>query len=116
MFKVGDRVRVVGGVRIYGETGTVDAVGGHAVYVELDNGEVHALAAVHLEAVETPRHRVYVWGSENAAEVFRMTVDAILGYSPERTGSALVMAPSDYAEICEKTYAVHAAIVAKVLA
>ena len=76
--------------------------------------ETHRAFWAAVGRAEDGRHKVYIFGTENAAEVFRMTVDAILGYAPERTGSALVMSSADYDEICDKTYAVHAAIVAEV--
>ena len=113
-FKVGDRVRVVGDSRLSGEMGVVDATGTRTAYVCLDNGESLCFIADYLVAVEMPRHRVYIWGDEKTAEVFQMTVDALFGYSPERTGSALVMSPADYSLVCDKTYATHAAIVAEV--
>ena len=111
-FKVGDRVKVVGGGRLDGEMGTVIDASSPAPYVKMDVGGAYSFMPDYLAT--KPRLHVYIFGSENAAEVFRMTVDAILGYAPERTGSALVMSSADYDEICDKTYAVHAAIVAEV--
>ena len=116
-FKVGDRVRVIGGKCLDGELGTIDCLAGRrSYYVMMDkhSGGAFCISGTLLEAAEQERHRVYIWGDEKTAEVFQMTVDALFGYSPERTGSALVMSPVDYAKVCEKTYATHAAIVAEV--
>ena len=75
--------------------------------------ETHRAFWAAVGRAEDGRHKVYIFGSENAAEVFRMTVAAILGYAPERIGSVLVMSSADYTEICVKTYATPAAIVAE---
>ena len=111
-FKVGDRVKVVGGGRLDGEMGTVIDASSPAPYVKMDTGGAYSFISDYLAT--KPRLSAHIFGTENAAEVFRMTVDAILGYAPERIGSVLVMSSADYTEICDKTYATPAAIVAEV--
>jgi len=56
--------------------------------------------------------KVYVFGTETAAEAFKMTAYHF-GHEARRVGSALVMDRKAYAEVIEKTYAIPASIVAK---
>ena len=57
---------------------------------------------------------VYIFGNEATAEAFKMTAYHF-GHDAERIGSALVMTAGGYADVLDKTYAVPAAITAKIV-